>query len=61
MAKKLFCVVVIIFALVCAFVSCDSNANTPNTSQNSTHTHSYGEWAIIKSATCTTEGSKERY
>lgn len=61
MVKKLFRVFVLIFALICVFVSCDSNANTPNTSQNSTHTHSYGEWVIIKSATCTAEGSKERY
>ena len=61
MAKKLFCVFTFIFALVCVFTSCDRNANNPTTPLNSSHTHSYGEWETIKSATCTAEGSKERY
>jgi hypothetical protein len=57
MAKKLLCVIVLIFALVCVIASCDNN----NTNDNSTHTHNYGEWETTKTATCTEEGAKERY
>lgn len=62
MKKKLLCVIVLILALVCAFVSCDSSdSSSPETSKNTTHTHSYDEWEIKQSATCTTVGSRERY
>ena len=44
--------------LVCMLASCRNDASTPPTS---THTHNYGEWEIAKIATCTEEGSKERY
>ena len=56
MAKKLLCVIVLMLALVCTFASCSGDKDeTPS------HTHNFGEWEITKSATCTAEGSKERY
>ena len=62
MTKKLLFTVVLLLTFVCMFASCDnSDTPIPNTPDNSTHTHSYGEWEISKVATCTTEGSKERY
>ena len=54
MAKKFLCVIAFMLALVCVLASCGGN-NQPE------HTHAYGEWETTKSATCTTEGSKERY
>jgi len=57
MAKKFLCVLLVILALVLAFVACDSE-DTPDTP---THTHAYGEWETVKAASCTVEGSKERY
>ncbi|MBE6645855.1 MAG: hypothetical protein E7612_10885 [Ruminococcaceae bacterium] len=55
MTKKLLCVVLLVISLVCAFTSCGYDKETP------AHTHSYGEWETTKAATCTAEGSKERY
>ena len=56
MAKKILCVIVFMLTLVCTFASCSFYKDeTPS------HTHNFGEWEIIKSATCTAEGSKERY
>ena len=61
MAKKLLCVVFIALSLVCAFTSCgDDNNNTTNNPENPTHTHSYGEWTVVKPATTTETGSEER-
>ena len=57
MAKKLLCVVVLLLALMCVLASCNDNTtNTP-----STHTHTFGEWKIVKEAACNTIGSRERY
>lgn len=58
MAKKLLCAVMLALTLVCALASCGGNEDS---SGNSAHTHSYGEWETTKSATCTAEGAKERY
>lgn len=56
MAKRLLCVIVFMLTLVCTFASCSGDKDeTPS------HTHNFGEWEITKSATCTAEGSKERY
>ena len=56
MTKKILCVIALMFALVCTFASCgDDKYQTP------AHTHIFGEWETTKAATCTTEGSKERY
>ena len=56
MAKKILCVIVFMLTLVCTFASCSGDKDeTPS------HTHNFGEWEITKSATCTAEGSKERY
>jgi len=56
MTKKILCVIVLMLALVCAFTSC--NSNTPSTP---THTHAYGDWETTKKASCTADGTKERY
>ena len=62
MSKKFLRVIVLILAVVCVFASCDDNKNnTPNTPENPTHIHTFGEWENKKEATCTAEGSKERY
>lgn len=61
MAKKLLCVVVLLLTMVFVFASCDNGDSTPNTPENPTHTHAYDGWEIQKAATCTTEGSKDRY
>lgn len=58
MSKKLLCAVMLTLMVVCAFASCGGNDDV---SGNTTHTHNYGEWETTKSATCTTEGAKERY
>ena len=43
-----------IFLLTClTFVSC-------RTSKPSTHTHAFGNWTIVKAATCTEPGKRER-
>ena len=56
MAKKVLCVILLVVSLVCAFTSCGDDNN-----ENSTHTHSYGEWETTKAATCIEGGIKERY
>lgn len=61
MAKKLLCIVALLLTVVFLLASCDNGDDAPNTPENPAHTHSYGEWEIQKAATCTTEGSKDRY
>jgi hypothetical protein len=61
MAKKLLCMVALLLAVVFLLASCDNSDNSPSTPENPTHTHAYGEWEIQKAATCTAEGSKDRY
>jgi len=63
MAKKFLTILALVLALVCVLVSCDNKVDdgTPITPENSTHTHSYGDWKVTKSATCTEKGTKERY
>ena len=48
MIKKIFGVIILVFALVSVLASCG-------------HEHAWGEWETAKSATCTVEGIKERY
>ena len=47
--KKLLCVIIMMFALVCLLASCGE------------HTHDYGEWENVTNPTCTVDGSKVRY
>ena len=54
MTTKILCAIALIFALVFALASCDVYDILK-------HTHSYGDWETTKTATCTQEGSKERY
>lgn len=64
MVKKILGILALVLALICMVTSCDNNDNTSDsvsTSDNSTHTHSYGDWETAKSATCTAEGTKARY
>lgn len=61
MLKKSLCIIVLLLAFIYMFASCDNNTGTDVGANNSTHTHSYGEWETTKNATCTAEGSKERY
>ena len=60
MTKKLLCVIVLMLALVCIFVSCNSD-DTNGTTEVPDHTHDYDEWVTVTEATCTAKGSKERY
>lgn len=50
MKKKILCAIALMFALVFALASCGGTA----------HTHSFGEWETVKSATATTKGVEER-
>ena len=52
MTKKLLCIVILSFMLVCLFTSCDII---------NFHTHNYGEWQTVKTATCVEYGINERY
>ena len=61
MAKKLLCMVSLLLAVVFLLASCDNSDKAPSTPENPTHTHAYGEWEIQKAATCTAQGSKDRY
>ena len=38
-----------------------NQGNSNNSNNNSTHTHAYGNWIPVKSATCTNSGTKERH
>lgn len=53
MSKKLLFVIALMLSIACMFASCNSIAN-------SFHTHSYGEWVVVKDAICTSEGIRER-
>ncbi len=46
--KKLFCLVTLLFVLLCLFMACDA------------HTHSFGEWELEKAATCKEKGEEKR-
>ena len=52
MAKKLLLIVTLSFILICMFASCDLI---------NSHTHSFGEWETVKTATCMESGINERY
>ena len=56
MKKGLLCVMMLMLTLICVLASCgDDKDEAP------AHTHNFGEWETVKVATCTVEGSKERY
>ena len=62
MTKKLLCTIALLLALMCVFTSCnDNHSNTSNATENDTHIHAFNEWETTKTATCTKEGSKERF
>ena len=64
MTKKLLLIVVLVLSLICVLSSCvesTNNSGTSNTPENSTHTHSYGEWIPLKAATCTSNGTMAKY
>ena len=46
--KRLILLIALLLLMICALVSCK-------------HTHEFGEWETIKSATCTENGEKVRY
>ena len=72
--KKYFIIALIITAIMFFLVGCseekptteEPNTNTTtietNTNTNTTtlHTHEFGAWTVVKNATCTEDGSKER-
>lgn len=70
MTKKLLLVIAFIITLGCILTSCNNDVQQPapsqttqqNTyvSQNPSHTHSLGEWTVVREATCTQEGLQER-
>jgi len=61
MRKNLLFAVVLLLIFVCLLVSCDSSDDgIPNTPDNSSHTHSYGEWEITKEATFSEKGVESR-
>lgn len=58
MLKNSLCIIALMLTFICMFASCDNN--TDGDANNPTHSHSYGEWVIVKNATCNEEGMKER-
>ena len=73
--KKIWIVLALLLALACVFASCDkeetpntgNNGNTEqggsqneNNDQESTHTHTYGDWSVSKAATCAAKGEEKR-
>ena len=60
MTKKILCVVLLAFSLVCILVSCGDNNNKTNSNESSDHIHSYSEWETVKEATFTEKGSESR-
>lgn len=59
MLKKILTSVALLMALVCALASCGGGNGDPST--NPQHIHAFEEWETVKDATCTEEGTKERY
>ena len=63
--KKLLAAVLSIVMLL-SFVACDSTNTTGNkngnsgTTKDTSHTHEYGEWKVVRKATCTKDGKEER-
>ena len=53
-ATSIVAVIAIIIVLIILF-------GNKNNTDLAPHTHTFGEWEIAKTATCTTEGSKTRY
>ena len=58
--KKILLICLLI-AAVATLAACGDRAEGNGENDPSTHTHSFGEWEVIKSATCTEEGVKARY
>ena len=58
MFKKLS--ITFLAVLILSLVSCEI-PNLQNLQAQVSHTHTYGEWETVKSASCTQEGIKERY
>ena len=62
--KKLSLITLLLITMLLSFTACNQDDNTQDTDDTSTppvHTHSYGEWDIIKKPTCIENGEKARY
>ena len=60
--KRLFCVLLLILALVCILAACDKTDNPAagGNSENGEHTHAFGDWSVSKAAGCATPGEEKR-
>ena len=65
---KLIAIIAIVAMIGFSFSTCgeldngddDSKINTHKEGDSTTHTHQWGEWTVIKAATCTTAGEETR-
>ena len=53
MKKTIWFALILLLVCVFAFTGCDDGEDA--------HVHAFGEWTATKKATCTTDGTKERY
>ncbi len=51
----------IMVSLCVCLIGCGNNENAEMPVKEETHTHEYGEWEVIKEATCTENGVRQRY
>lgn len=69
MAKKFLLSIVFVMAFTLLLTACSGNNSTTNsdhtsksdTSSTSTHLHTYGDWIPTQAASCTTNGTREKY
>lgn len=47
----------VVFALIASLCACTGNDDTTD---NTAHTHTYGEWKVVTEATCAQSGTRER-
>ena len=65
--KKLLYTICLLLALLCIFTACDKQ-EAPQTEPNPTdtenkqpaHVHSFGEWTVLESSNCATQGKEKR-
>lgn len=51
----------VICILCLALCSCNADKENPNLQSTKNHIHSFDQWVIIKNATCTEDGERERF